>query len=165
MSLPWYCVSQSCFRSNRWPWKNWRRCRWRLKRLSDSRNWQWRSSSREWTGTTLYAWLFELSWTLRGLQWAQLFTVVWWDKLLTVCEERSPVNYYLFRVSDTTFEGSAKVASDPWQVSAVLIPKRGPVLEAFSWITGNSIYGTKVRSRLGRTISGLLPVATVEQIE
>lgn len=52
MSLPWYCVSQSCFRSNRWPWKNWRRCRWRLKRLSDSRSWQWRSSSssRELTG-------------------------------------------------------------------------------------------------------------------
>lgn len=51
MSRPWYCVSQSCFRSNRWPWKNWRRCRWRLKRLSDSRNWQWRSSSsRELTG-------------------------------------------------------------------------------------------------------------------
>lgn len=40
MSLPWSCVSQSFSHSNQWHWRNLRRCKWRLKRPSNSRNWQ-----------------------------------------------------------------------------------------------------------------------------
>ncbi|KAG7486266.1 hypothetical protein JOB18_028345 [Solea senegalensis] len=40
MSLPWFCASQSCSHSNQSHSRSWRRCRWRLKRPSNNRNWQ-----------------------------------------------------------------------------------------------------------------------------